>query len=149
MIYSRPLSLQEIESILPQRYPFLLIDKVLDYKENDYLVAVKNVTGNEWACCHDPLEPGLFPETLLVEAAAQAAILLYHVTRVKEAKPPEYFLGKIESEFLGQAAIGDQIKVNVSAGKMLKTGGYSDIEINSREEKISNIRIFYSTKNVP
>ena len=149
MIYSRPLSLQEIESILPQRYPFLLIDKVLDYKENDYLVAVKNVTGNEWACCHDPLEPGLFPETLLVEAAAQAAILLYHVTRVKEGLSPKYFLGKVESEFFHSAEVGDQLKVKVLAGKMMQAGGYSDIEINSREEKISNIRIFYSTKNFP
>ncbi|MCX5680928.1 MAG: 3-hydroxyacyl-[acyl-carrier-protein] dehydratase FabZ, partial [Candidatus Omnitrophica bacterium] len=38
---TRALDIKAIEAILPQRYPFLLIDKVLDYKENDYLVAAK------------------------------------------------------------------------------------------------------------
>lgn len=146
MIYSRPLSLQEIESILPQRYPFLLIDKVLDYKENDYLVAVKNVTGNEWACCHDPLEPGLFPETLLVEAALQASILLYHVSKNLPNERPSYLIGKIESIFHSLLEIGDSPKISVFAQKLMRDGGYAKIEIENERKRTTDIDIFFSVK---
>jgi 3-hydroxyacyl-[acyl-carrier-protein] dehydratase len=144
---NRPLSLREIESILPQRYPFLLIDRVLDYKENDYLVAVKNITGNEWALDKSAAGALKFPESLLIEVAAQAAILFYHLCKVKDKPRPQYFLGKVETEFFHSPEVGDQLKIKVLAGKMLQSGGYSDIEIESQTEKVSSIRIFYSTKS--
>jgi len=140
------LNIKEIEEILPQRYPFLLIDKVLDYKENDYLIAVKNITGNEWALGGDGQESAHFPEALLVEIGAQAAIVLYHLTKIKHEMRPQYFLGKVEAEFFFPAEIGDQLNIKVLAGKIMKTGGYSDIQIDSQAEKICGIRIFYSTK---
>lgn len=142
----RALDIKAIEAILPQRYPFLLIDKVLDYKENDYLIAVKNVTGNEWACAEGN-ELRSFPEALLIEAAAQAAIVLYHVSRVKDNEKPQYFLGKVEGEFLSPVQIGEQMKTSVSSGKILSTGGYSDISIEADNAKKGMIRIFYSIKN--
>jgi 3-hydroxyacyl-[acyl-carrier-protein] dehydratase len=143
---SKSLTIDQIEKILPQRYPFLLIDKVLDYKENDYLVAVKNITGNEWAC-GERGEAGEFPQVLLVEAAAQAAIVLYHVSKIKSEKRPQYFLGKVEAEFLYPFQIGDQLKIKVSSGRMLEMGGYSDISIDSQDKKNCMIRIFYGIKN--
>ena len=143
---ARTLSIKEIESILPQRYPFLLIDKVLDYKENDYLVAVKNITGNEWALGEGG-EMGEFPQALLIEAAAQAAIVLYHVSKVKKGPRPQYFLGKVEAEFFSPVEVGDQLQIKASSGKMMQTGGYSDITIESENKKSCVIRIFYSTKS--
>ena len=143
---SKSLTITQIEQILPQRYPFLLIDKVLDYKENDYLVAVKNITGNEWAC-GERGESEEFPQVLLVEAAAQAAIVLYHVSKARNENSPQYFLGKIEAEFLSSSQAGDQIKISVSSGKMLGAGGYSDITVESSGKKICEIRIFYGIKN--
>lgn len=143
------MSIKEIEEILPQRYPFLLIDKVLDYKENDYLVAVKNITGNEWACGEggEKRMKGEFPQMLLIEAAAQAAIILYHVSKVTSDLRPQYFLGKIEAEFLSLAKIGEQLKIEVLSGKMFQGSGYSDAAIESENKKICKIRIFYGVKS--
>lgn len=142
----RSLNIKEIEEILPQRYPFLLIDKVLDYKENDYLVAIKNVTGNEWGVVKNGSQASHWPETLLIEAGAQAAIVLYHVSRVKDKKPPQYFLGKVESDFFSPVGCGDQVMIKVKSGKMLNTGGYSDIEVKKNDTPLANFKIFYGIK---
>ena len=73
------LDIQDIWKLLPHRYPFLLVDRVLEMPSNESIVALKNVTVNE------PIFTGHFPETpvfpgvLLVEALAQTAgILAFH-----------------------------------------------------------------------
>jgi hypothetical protein len=107
----------QIAQILPQSYPFLMIDRVVDFRKGESLTAVKNITGNEWMFgfsaeprganlerrpsttlrpsrrvegqCRPPAEnespwgtTNIFPETLLIEAAAQAAILFYRAEKL-------------------------------------------------------------------
>src|SRR3989338_8135555 len=69
------LNSSQIAAILHQSYPFLMIDRVVDFKKGESLTAIKNITGNEWVFEGQPCQTGVFPETLLIEAAAQAAIL--------------------------------------------------------------------------
>ncbi len=79
------LNSNQIAAILPQSYPFLMIDRVVDFQKGESLTAIKNITGNEWMWegqCRPPAgaespwdTTNVFPETLLIEAAAQAAIL--------------------------------------------------------------------------
>jgi len=155
------LDYQQLKEILPHAYPFLLIDRVEEYKEGESLTALKNITGNEWCVTSgDALsakgaqgylnsDEGLaaFPETLLIEAAAQAALVLYHVSKIKTGSRPLYFLGRANSEFIQQVEAGDQLQLRVSSGKMLNTGGYSNIRISRGKEKISDVEIFYSVRN--
>ena len=72
----------QIAQILPQSYPFLMIDRVVDFKKGESLTAVKNITGNQWVFEGQPCQTGVFPETLLIEAAAQAAILFYRAEKL-------------------------------------------------------------------
>ncbi|MDP8265874.1 MAG: 3-hydroxyacyl-ACP dehydratase FabZ family protein [Candidatus Aceula meridiana] len=141
----KTLTFKEIQEILPQRYPFLLIDKVVDYKENESLVAVKNITGNEWAVNENDSGSAAFPETLVIEAAAQATLLL---TSQLEKGPSKnlYLIGKVEAEFISAVRIGDQLTLKVLPGKMLKTGGYADISVHASEDSVAKIKIFYSIK---
>lgn len=93
------LNSNQIAQILPQSYPFLMLDRVVDFKKGESLTAVKNITGNEWVFCSpltpfganpepsrrdegQPCQTGVFPETLLIEAAAQAAILFYRAEKL-------------------------------------------------------------------
>jgi 3-hydroxyacyl-[acyl-carrier-protein] dehydratase len=140
------LGTKEIEAILPQRYPFLLIDRVLDHKEDDYLIAVKNITGNEWGSVNGVDQLEHWPETLLIEAGAQAAIVLYHVSKVKDKKPPQYFLGKVESDFFSPIRCGAQMTIAVKSGKMMNTGGYSDVEISENNTLVANLKMFYGVR---
>ncbi|MFT5676296.1 MAG: 3-hydroxyacyl-[acyl-carrier-protein] dehydratase [Paraglaciecola sp.] len=70
------LEIEDILELLPHRYPFLLVDRVTDYKLNDYIDAYKNITFNEPCFTgHFPGKP-IFPGVLILEALAQVAGVL-------------------------------------------------------------------------
>ncbi len=115
----KELNIYEVMKFLPHRYPFLLIDRVLDYKENDSLHAIKNVSMNE------PFFQGHFPEypvmpgVLILEALAQATGLL--AFQSMEQEPGEdnlyLFVGIDKARFKKQVVPGDQLHLKV---KLLK-----------------------------
>ena len=79
-----PLEINEIMDLLPHRYPFLLIDKVIDYNVGKNLHAVKNVTINEpFFQGHFPNKP-IMPGVLILEAMAQATGVLGFKTTEKQ-----------------------------------------------------------------
>lgn len=114
------MDIYEVLQHLPHRYPFLLVDRVTDYKENEYLVAIKNVSYNE------PYFPGHFPHrpvmpgVLILEALAQATgILAYKTTAQKPAATSlYYFVGIDKARFKQPVEPGDQLTLEV---KVIKT----------------------------
>ena len=109
------MDIHEVLRHLPHRYPFLLIDKVLDYKVDDYLVGLKNVTFNEpFFTGHFPVRP-IMPGVLIVEAMAQATGLL-----AMECRPDEvgsklyYFVGIDKARFKRPVEPGDQLIMTVN-----------------------------------
>ena len=69
---SKVIEAKEIMTLLPHRYPFLLVDRVLDYKEGEWLKAIKNISVNEPCFTgHFPGEP-ILPGVLILEALAQS-----------------------------------------------------------------------------
>lgn len=109
------LSCEEIKNHLPHRYPFLLVDRVVDYKEHDYLIALKNITVNEPCFTGHFPEESIYPGVLITETMAQAAALLGEVSMVE--KPGEdalYFLVGIDKvRFKKPVVPGDQLIVEV------------------------------------
>ncbi len=101
----------QVREYLPHRYPFLLVDKVIELNLGDSIVAVKNVSGNEpWSPGHFPDTP-IFPGVLLLEAMAQAAGILGFKTMDK--KPADgsiyYFVGADNLRFKRPVVPGDQV----------------------------------------
>ena len=137
----------QIAQILPQSYPFLMIDRVVDFKKGESLTAIKNITGNEWLFAGQPCQAGAFPETLLIEAAAQAALVLYHLTKIKEGeKRPKYILGKFQAEFERAVFIGDQLEIKAYATKLLDMGGYSDVKITVNSALVSKMLLTFAVE---
>jgi len=108
------MDIHAVLSHLPHRYPFLLIDKVLDYQVDDYLIGLKNVTFNEpFFNGHFPVKP-IMPGVLIVEAMAQATGLL-----AMESRPDEvgeklyYFVGIDKARFKRPVEPGDQLIMTV------------------------------------
>jgi 3-hydroxyacyl-[acyl-carrier-protein] dehydratase len=119
---------------LPHRYPFLLLDRVLECKPGESLTALKNVTINE------PFFPGHFPHhpvmpgVLILEAMAQATGLLAFATLGKAPSDDElyYFVGIDKARFRAPVEPGDQLifKVKLLAQKrnIWKFGGIAEVE---------------------
>ena len=105
------MDIHKVLSILPHRYPFLLVDRVVDFKRDDYLVALKNVTYNEpYFTGHFPVRP-VMPGVLIVEALAQATGLLAMASRPEEVgeKALYYFVGIDRARFKRPVEPGDQL----------------------------------------
>ncbi len=109
------LDILEIQEFLPHRYPFLLIDKVVECEPGVRLLGVKNVTYNEpFFQGHFPHMP-VFPGVLILEALAQATGLLASVTAPDVlGKGMTYFLVGIDkAKFKRTVGPGDQIMLEV------------------------------------
>lgn len=109
------MDIYEILEHLPHRYPFLLVDKVIDYKAGEYLIAVKNVSVNEpFFPGHFPQRP-VFPGVLIMEALAQATGLLAFKTQEKKPDGTSlYYFAAIDNcRFKQPVQPGDQLILEV------------------------------------
>lgn len=111
------LNIEEIFKLLPHRYPFLLVDRVVSLERGKSIVALKNVTGNEsFFAGHFP-EVKIMPGVLIVEAVAQAGgILLYH--SVPDAGKKIVVLSRLQNiKFRKIVVPGDQLRLEVEIVK--------------------------------
>ena len=111
------LDINEITRILPHRYPFLLVDRVLEMVPAEKIVALKNVTMNEpFFQGHFPGLP-IMPGVLLIEAMAQAAAVLAVKSQKGEAGAYILLVGIDKAKFRKQVIPGDQLKIEVVVEK--------------------------------
>jgi 3-hydroxyacyl-[acyl-carrier-protein] dehydratase len=110
------MDIDEIRNYLPHRYPFLLVDRVLEITPGESILAYKNLSINEpFFNGHFPDKP-IFPGVLMVEALAQTAGILGFVTQGKTATDGTiyYFAGADNLRFKRPCVPGDRIMLNAS-----------------------------------
>ena len=109
------MEVSEIKDLLPHRYPFLLLDRVVEYQESERIVCIKNVTINEQIFNgHFPATP-VFPGVLIVEALAQAAGVLAFRRRKRSISDGYiyYLAGTDNTKFKRSVVPGDQLRLEV------------------------------------
>jgi UDP-3-O-[3-hydroxymyristoyl] N-acetylglucosamine deacetylase/3-hydroxyacyl-[acyl-carrier-protein] dehydratase len=106
------MDIQKIRELLPHRYPFLMVDKVIEIKEN-YIVGIKNITSNEpMFTGHFPQEP-VFPGVLQIEAMAQCGGL-FVLNQMDPTKSYSTYFMKIDGiKFRRKIVPGDTLKIKV------------------------------------
>ena len=125
--------IEKVMKFLPHRYPFLLVDRVINLVPDDRIVALKNVTINEpFFQGHFPGKP-IMPGVLIIEAMAQAGGILAY-----ETGPPEkrnrliYFMGMDKVRFRKMVVPGDQIifeaKILKFRSKVAKMSGTAAVD---------------------
>jgi 3-hydroxyacyl-[acyl-carrier-protein] dehydratase len=122
LLSGHPMDINEITALLPHRYPFLLIDRVLSMEPDKSIVALKNVTINE------PFFPGHYPHypvmpgVLIIEAMAQAAALLSFKSMGAGAseKTVYYFAGIDAARFKRPVVPGDQMIIKVALMRSMR-----------------------------
>ncbi|MEW5802118.1 MAG: 3-hydroxyacyl-ACP dehydratase FabZ [bacterium] len=116
------LDIKTILEHLPHRYPFLLIDRVLEFEEQKRIVAIKNVTINE------PFFPGHFPGNpvmpgvLIMEALAQAGGVLFLASMGIKNHGVVYLMGMDKVKFRIPVTPGDQLQLEVEALRVHQRG---------------------------
>ena len=115
------LNIDQIEALLPHRYPFLLVDKIID-KGDQYIVGVKNVTNDEpFFQGHFPDEP-IMPGVLIIEAMAQTGGLLVLGTVEESERYSTYFMKIDNVKFRQKVIPGDTLIFHVSFLTELRRG---------------------------
>jgi 3-hydroxyacyl-[acyl-carrier-protein] dehydratase len=105
--------IQEIMALLPHRYPFLLIDRIVEFDKGKRVVAIKNVTINEpFFQGHFPGVP-IMPGVLVVEAMAQAGALLMLFEMPDREKKLAVFTGIERAKFRRSVTPGDQLRIEI------------------------------------
>ena len=143
------LNFEEIKKLIPQRFPFIMIDKVLEFEPGKEAIAIKNISGNDiFFLGHFP-DIAIMPGVAIIEAMAQTAIILFVAGKKKEegGKTPLYFLGSVKARFFHPVMPGDQLKIKAINVKSLSTGAYVSAEAYVDDKKVSEAELVFSVKN--
>lgn len=134
---------EDIKKLIPQRYPFLMIDRVIEASP-EKVIAIKNVTVNEgYFSGHFP-EQKVMPGVLMIEAMAQAGIVLY---KQKFQNNNLLYLVSVKSRFFNPVFPGDQLKIEVVPMKMLSKMGIFKAETKVGDKKIAEAEIAFGAQD--
>ena len=132
------MNIDAISKILPQKFPFLMVDKVLTVEAGKKIVAIKNVSINEdFFQGHFSGKP-IMPGSLIIEAMAQTAILLHSSLTFQEPnRKVGYYLGSVKANFSRPVVPGDQLRLEAVMVKAMPKGLYVQTKAFVDEEKVA------------
>ena len=142
------LDIIEIQKIIPHRFPFLLIDRVVELVPNEKLVAIKNVSINEhFFVGHFP-EEKVMPGVLIVEAMAQAGCIYFYYSKNMQGKKLIFYLAKTTAKFIAPVHPGDQLIIEVTTLKLLPKAGFLNMKAMVKDKVVAEAEIGFGIKEV-
>ena len=142
------LDTREIREIIPHRFPFLLIDRVVDLRPNEKMIALKNVSVNEhFFVGHFP-EEKVMPGVLIIEAMAQAGCIYFYYSKNKQGQNLMFYLAKVTAKFIAPVVPGDQLKIEVTTMKLMDKAGFLCTKAFVRDKLVAEAEIGFGIKEV-
>ncbi len=136
---------EEIRSLLPQKYPFLFIDKVIEYEEGKRIVCVKNVSGNEPVFVGHFPDFAIMPGVLIIEAMAQASIILFRKSLpTQTTKDTVFLLASVNNaRFTNPVFPGDQLCVEITVEKIVSKGAIVQATVRVTEKTVAKATLTF------
>ncbi len=135
----------EVCRLLPQAYPFIMVDVIEELQPGERIVCRKNVTGNEWMFPGHFPGKAVFPGALLIEGLAQTAILLVRANDTEEIpEDTTYMLAGVKTRFLKPVVPGDQLHYVCEVVKFASMGGVVDAEAYVDGETVAKAQLTFA-----
>jgi 3-hydroxyacyl-[acyl-carrier-protein] dehydratase len=112
-----PFDYAAIERILPHRYPFLLVDRIIEFEPDKRIVGIKNVSLNERYLSHRPGEPPVLPPTILTEAVAQVGAIMI-LAKPENREKLIYFMGIERVRYRRTVHPGDVVVIEATVRRL-------------------------------
>lgn len=117
MSLTLPLDYQAIERILPHRYPFLLVDRIIAFEADERIVGIKNVSQNERQLWRDGQGTATLPPTILTEAVAQVGAILI-LAKPENREKLIFFMGIERVRYREPVRAGDSVTIEVRVKRL-------------------------------
>ena len=136
---------EEIRSLLPQKYPFLFIDKVIEFEEGKRIVCVKNVSGNEPVFVGHFPDFAIMPGVLIIEAMAQASIILFRKSlHTQNDKDKVFLLASVgNARFTKPVFPGDQLLIEINVEKIVSKGAIVQANVKVEEKAVAKATLTF------
>ena len=115
--FDLPLDYAAIERILPHRYPFLLVDRIVEFEPDKRIVGIKNVSFNERYLAHQSDGPPVLPPTILTEAVAQVGAILI-LAKPENREKLIYFMGIERVRYRRSVRPGDVVIIEATVRRL-------------------------------
>jgi 3-hydroxyacyl-[acyl-carrier-protein] dehydratase len=116
------LGFEQIKELLPQRFPFLMLDRIIEYEPGKKIAGIKNVTGNElFFQGHFP-EEAVMPGAMILESMAQVAIIFFQLSTA-ELEQKRFLFGRVKANFTKPVVPGDVLVIEMYPVKIISSGG--------------------------
>jgi 3-hydroxyacyl-[acyl-carrier-protein] dehydratase len=138
------LSFEQVRGLLAHRFPFLMIDRVMEIERGKRMLALKHVTGNELCFLGHFPDHAIFPGVLIVEAMAQSVSLLDLLSR-ENNRPPAKYLGSANAKFLSPVVPGDSMEIETVLVKQAVRGVIGSVHVCVQGKPVARAQIALGT----
>ncbi len=115
--FSLPLDISAIERILPHRFPFLFVDRIIEFEPDRRIVGIKNVSHNDRFISRRPGEAAVLPSTILTEAIAQVGAVMI-LSKPENQGKVIYFMGIERVRYRRQVHPGDVVTIEARVRRL-------------------------------
>ena len=143
--YFQQLSYEQVKEIIPQRFPFLMLDRVAEIQPAVRAVGIKNLTGNEWYFQGHFPKKAITPGAVVSEAVAQTAIVLFRATYPSGRREGIFLVGAMKARFFRPTFPGDQLRIEVTATKLIRHAGIFVGKVNVGDLLVARIEFSMSS----
>jgi 3-hydroxyacyl-[acyl-carrier-protein] dehydratase len=147
------INFDEIKALVPQKFPLLMVDRVLTLEKGKKIVAIKNITGNEiFFLGHFP-HVAVMPGAFIIESMAQTAIILFRKSYEDDATAREqantvFLFGGAKVRFLKPVIPGDQLQIEATIIKAISVGGVVEAIATVEGQRVAKANLTFGVKRL-